>query len=93
MSNMKTIMLLDVPEILIPKPDGSVATENIVKEPFTCPRCHGAGTVFADDPDNGQLTKVQCDICLGFGELKANIAISWGPSIRKLKKSMGNGQD
>lgn len=93
MSKMKTVMLLDVPDILRPMPDGSVARENIVKEPFPCPRCNGSGKVFADDPRTGELVKTQCEICMGFGELRANIAISWGPSINKLKNSMSHGKE
>ncbi|MCR5394190.1 MAG: hypothetical protein K6E86_02185 [Bacteroidales bacterium] len=83
---MKDIMLLDVPKLLRLQGDGTVAREVVKKEPFLCPRCNGSGKVVVEDPHTGQLVMEQCDICMGYGELSAEVTIAWKPCIRRCEK-------
>lgn len=81
MSRVKIMLELDAPEFLRRMPDGTVAKEMIHKKPFTCPYCNGSGWNMTEN-NHGQLEKKQCEMCLGFGELKAEITVEWKPNIK-----------
>ena len=83
--DVKTIAVLECPEFVLPKPDGTVARELIERRGFTCPQCHGSGYVLADNP-RGQLEKVQCNACMGFGTLKVRILAEWMPDEKVIEK-------
>ena len=72
---------IDAPEYLRMTSDGTVAKELVVKKPFICTCCNGAGYHFTED-NTGRLVKTQCDVCLGYGELQANITVEWKPYIK-----------
>ena len=83
MSGMKHVILIDEPDILSMKGDGTVAKEMTEHQPFLCTRCNGSGYVFNESRYTGELLKEQCPICLGYGELKARILIEWIPFVKR----------
>lgn len=83
--DVKTIAVLECPEFVMPKGDGTVARELIERRGFSCPQCHGNGYVFAED-GRGGLEKTQCNACMGFGMLKVRIQTEWMPDERAFGK-------
>ena len=74
---------LDKPAVVRMNADGTVAKEVIrEKNPITCPACNGSGYIFGEE-GHGGLRKCQCDACLGYGSLNAEITIVWKPCIQK----------
>lgn len=83
--DVKTIVSLECPDSVLPKPDGTVARELIERRGFKCPQCKGSGLVMAED-GRGGLEKVQCHACLGFGTLKVRLLAEWMPDEKVIGK-------
>ena len=81
MSKIKAVLVAEVPEHVMVKPDGTVAREMTEKGGFTCPRCNGSGRVIVED-NSGHDAIEQCPICMGYGVLKARIVTEWLPDVR-----------
>lgn len=83
MSKVKHLIEIEEPEFLNPNGDGTVARELMDEKPFLCRRCNGSGYVMTEQPRKRELVKEQCDVCLGYGELRAVVLVEWKPYIRK----------
>lgn len=79
MSRIKMILELSAPEVMRRKSDGTVAKEMLEQGPFRCPCCNGSGWTRVDY-SHGKPETEQCEMCLGYGELKAEITVEWKPS-------------
>ena len=80
---MKHVLILKEPTIMDRRRDGSIGTTMRDNIPFVCPRCHGTGKMEVTDIYNGEVTIEPCDLCLGYGELEAEVTVDWKPRIRK----------
>lgn len=81
-SKWKSVVEIEVPELLREMPDGTVAKEMMTRDRFVCPHCNGSGKVLEED-GHGALVKRQCDVCLGYGELTAVVTVEWKPCVRR----------
>ena len=78
MSKMKTVAVVEAPESVRLQADGTVGRELSEQRGFTCPQCNGSGYVMRENA-RGELERVQCDACMGYGTLKARILVEWLP--------------